>query len=183
MTQRAHDLRRLDVAAFAAEGAVLEGRWPLADMARLLDSVDGRAEANRRAEAAWRAAGEQTPPRGLAPRVWLHLTASTQVAMVCQRCLGSVTVPLDVDRRFGFVAGEAEAAALDADSDDDVLALERWLDVQALVEDELLLALPLVPRHADCAPPAAIAGAAPPPDEAVAEHPFAALQALHRKAH
>ncbi len=53
-----------------------------------------------------------------------------------------------------FVAGgEEAAAALDAESDDDVLALESSLDLHALVEDELLLALPLVPRHDECPEP------------------------------
>ena len=184
MTQRAPDPRRLDVAAFAAQAQALDGSWPVAGMPRLLDSIDARAESNGSAAVVWHAAGEQTPPRGDAPRVWLRLAASAQVTMTCQRCLGPLAVPLAVERTFGFVAGEAQAAALDADSDDDVLALERWLDLHTLVEDELLLALPLVPRHADCAPPAvrddAVAAA---PGEPAREHPFAALAALRRKAH
>ena len=46
-----------------------------------------------------------------------------------------------------FVDGEAQAEALDADSEDDVLALAPALDLRTLVEDELLLAWPIVPRH------------------------------------
>ena len=45
-----------------------------------------------------------------------------------------------------FVRGEDAAAELDAESDFDVLTLTRSLDLRELVEDELLLALPLVPR-------------------------------------
>ncbi len=191
MTQRPTDPRRLDVAAFAAAAATLHGRWPLAGMARLLASAEGQDETNRQAEVVWQVVGEQTPPRGTAPRLWLHLAADAEVTMTCQRCLRPVTLPLSIGRRFGFVSGEAEAAALDTDSDDDVLALERTFDLHALVEDELLLALPLVPRHADCrppAPPVSTDDAAPTaqseaPADAPAQHPFAALAALRRKAH
>ena len=107
MTQRAPDPRRLDVAAFAAQGQSLDGSWPVAGMPRLLDSIDARAESNGSAAVVWHAAGEQTPPRGDAPRVWLRLAASAQVTMTCQRCLGPLAVPLAVERTFGFVAGEA----------------------------------------------------------------------------
>jgi uncharacterized protein len=181
MTQRPHDPRRLDVAAFAAEGASLQGSWPLAVMPRLLESVDAPSEAQRATDVSWRAAGEQAPPRGRAPRLWLHLAASAEVTMTCQRCLGPVAVPLAVDRRIGFVESEAQAAVLDAESEDDVLALQPFLDLQALVEDELLLTLPLVPRHADCMPPGGDRNEATAADMSV-EHPFAALQALRRKA-
>ncbi len=180
MTQRPPDPRRLDVAALAAAGASLEGRWPLAGMSRLLESVDAvRTEAQDAAEVTWRADGEHAA-HGPLPRIRLHVTASARVTMTCQRCLGPLELPLEVDRRFGFVEGEAQAAAIDAESEEDVLALERSLDVHALIEDELLLALPLVPRHEDCSPPA---GGDPPADEAPTEHPFAALEALRRKAH
>ena len=37
-----------------------------------------------------------------------------------------------------------------------MLALSRALDLRELVEDELLLALPLVPRHEVCPEPAAV---------------------------
>ena len=187
MTQRPIDPCRLDVAAFAAAAGRLSGRWPLAGMTRLLASAEGHAEVNGRGEVAWQAVGAQTPPRGQAPRVWLQLGAATEVTMTCQRCLGPIAVPLSVDRRFGFVAVEAEAAALDVDSEDDVLALERAFDLHELVEDELLLELPLVPRHAECRPPvatgAAVDGqpvAAAGVAEDAAEHPFAALAALRR---
>ncbi len=54
---------------------------------------------------------------------------------------------LEAERSIFFVEGEDAAAALDAESEDDVLALTPALDLEALIEDELLLALPLIPRH------------------------------------
>jgi uncharacterized protein len=89
-----------------------------------------------------------------------------------------MTVPLHVGRRFFFVPGEEAAAALDEDSEDDVLALTPSFDLHVLVEDELLLALPIVPRHDVCPVPVPLVfeddGSAAEP----ADHPFAALAAL-----
>ena len=50
---------------------------------------------------------------------------------------------------------DAEAARLDADSESEVIVAAAPLDPLMLVEDELLLALPFAPRHADgdCVPP------------------------------
>jgi uncharacterized protein len=61
-----------------------------------------------------------------------------------------VDVPLDVDRWFRFVADETTAEALDDDSEEDLLALSRDFSLHELIEDELLMALPVVPRHEVC---------------------------------
>jgi len=101
------------------------------------------------------------------------------VPLECQRCLKAVAVPLATERSFLFVHGEDAAAQLDTDSEDDVLALTRALDLRELIEDELLLALPIVPRHEVCPVPLV----APVDDEGVVEekpNPFAALAALKR---
>jgi uncharacterized protein len=89
-----------------------------------------------------------------------------------------VDTEVEVDRWLRFVGDEAEAAELDAHSDDDVLALARWMNLRDLVEDELLLALPLVPRHEECPEPLPFL----PESEAMKppEHPFAALERLKR---
>ena len=86
---------------------------------------------------------------------------------------------LAIERSFLFVHGEDAAAQLDTDSEDDVLALTRALDLRELIEDELLLALPLVPRHEVCPTPllAPADGEAPVDDK---PNPFAALAALKR---
>jgi uncharacterized protein len=100
------------------------------------------------------------------------------LSLVCQRCLGPIQTQLDIQRSFLFVAGEQAAAEQDADSEEDVLALTHALDLRELVEDELLLALPLVPRHQICLQPLPLGT-----DEESAEqrpNPFAALAALKR---
>jgi uncharacterized protein len=171
---RTFDPRRLDVTAAAAAAAELSGQWPLVAFERLNDGQvqDGTV--------AWSARFERRPARAGEPETWLRLAARTSVPLECQRCLQPVSIELAVDRALRFVADEAAAAALDADSDDDVLELPRQLDLLALVEDELLLALPLVPKHERCPNPLPTPAADVPPDTEQPAHPFAALGALKR---
>jgi uncharacterized protein len=124
----------------------------------------------------WQARGERRTVRGGVPQPWLHLSARTKMDLVCQRCLQPLPVEVTAQRSFLFVAGEHQAAELDAECEDDVLALTRSLDLAELVEDELLLSLPLVPRHAAC--PLHLPA---DPGEPLSEdrpNPFAALAAL-----
>jgi uncharacterized protein len=173
------DPRRLDVRPFAEAGAALEGELPQRSLTRLVESLlplpgDGEPAAVR-----WRATGEVRPVAGGPPQVWLRLRAETEVALECQRCLQPMRQSLTVDRAFRFAADEDEAARLDEELDDDVLVLSRAFDLPALVEDELILALPIVPRHEDCPQPLPLPAAAPDADDA-APNPFAALAALRR---
>jgi uncharacterized protein len=139
------------VRRFAADGARLSGEWPLRDLKRLSDSASADSPPAADDRVRWEARGEQGA--GLEPEIWLYLDAGTALALQCQRCLAPLDVNVAMTRRFRFVAGEAAAAQLDAESEEDVLALTRALDLQELVEDELLLALPLVPMHAQCPEP------------------------------
>ncbi|MCW5611200.1 MAG: DUF177 domain-containing protein [Rubrivivax sp.] len=176
------DPRALDLPALARTGATLQGTLPLAQMPRLAGSVLATADAEP-APATWTAAALLRPVTGGAPELWLHLQARAEVRLECQRCLQPMDQTLEVDRRFRFVRGEDEAARLDEESEDDVLALPGRLDLLELLEDELILALPLVPRHETCPQPLpAPTTAAPAAPEAGDErpHPFAALAALKR---
>lgn len=183
MKPRPHDSRRLDVVAFAAEGGSLEGDWPLAGFARLLDEHPAEAAAPV-GGVRWRARGRARAVAGGVPQVWLELDAQTEVWRRCQRCLQPVALTLRLQRRLRFVDDEAQAAELDADSEDDVLAIDRALDLHALVEDELLLALPMVARHERCAAPAAAVVGDGAAATAVGETPAAAgAEAADEAAH
>ena len=173
------DPSQLSVEAFARQGQVLDGLWPLASLTRLQDSTHSQGGAASTAVVAWQLSGESRASRVGTPEIWLHLRSSADVALVCQRCLQSVTQRISVQRSFRFVHGESTAAELDAQSDDDVLALGRFLDARELIEDELLLSLPLVPRHEVCPQPL-VATQSVPNDDAEREHPFAALAQFKR---
>ncbi|MBC7956133.1 MAG: DUF177 domain-containing protein [Cytophagales bacterium] len=176
MKERDFDPTQLDVEAFAKAGVSLESSWPLAQLERLASSVVALADSDI---VAWHARGEHRPVRGSGHQVWLHVEAKARVMLECQRCLSPVGAEVAVQRSFMFVHGENTAAELDNDSEDDVLALTRSLDLRELIEDELLLALPLVPRHETC--PQTLLVAKPElPAEDDTPHPFAALAALKR---
>lgn len=180
---RSADARRLDVAALANAGVELAGEWPQGGFARLA-TMTMRGGAAADAPVRWRVAGERATLAGAGKQPALRISAATEVTLECQRCLQPMLLPVQVERRIFFVDGEDAAAALDAECDDDVLALTPALDLHVLVEDELLLALPVVPRHEVCALPLPVAIEATGADETHErddrEHPFAALAALKR---
>jgi uncharacterized protein len=141
--------RRLDVRAFAEDGGVLSGTSAAGEHSRLMAETEGRGAAS---PVAWVASGELRDPLHVQPQIWLHLKAHASLPLTCQRCLSPVEVHVSVDRLFRFVADEEMAAAQDEQSEEDVLALNRSFDLVELVEDELLMELPLAPRHATCPP-------------------------------
>ena len=167
MTSPAIDPLRLNVAHFAADAGEADGDWAIAELPRLADSecpldagspLKAKADAHRPPSRSagdlarrvrWHATGSLRPVGG-EEQVWLHLGADADVVLQCQRCLLPLDEHVHVDRHFRFVADEDTAAALDDEIEDEVLVLPKSLNLRDLVEDEMLLALPLVPRHDVC---------------------------------
>ena len=78
----------------------------------------------------------------------LRLKLKGQASMTCQRCLQAFQYALNVERLFIFVGDEAAADAYPMEDDlFDPLVSSPHFDVLALIEDEILLSLPLVPKH------------------------------------
>jgi uncharacterized protein len=178
---RAVDPHRLDMAVFARAEGRLQGEWPLDRMPRLLQDALPLSSESPAQSVQWSASASHKAVAGGDDELRLHLQAHTALQLVCQRCLQPVTVVLDVQPSLRFVRGEAQAEALDEVSDEDVLALTPALDLQPLVEDELILALPLVPRHAACPQPLPMsAGEGEPVGGDAHEHAFAGLASLLR---
>jgi uncharacterized protein len=165
---------RVDLYALARRGAQLEGDFALASMSRLASALSEPA-ASARVRWTLRAALRQLPGDGTQPSAELEVAA--EVPLQCQRCLGTVRVPV-VDRaRFRLVDVEPELSDDELEADDEALCAADPVDLRELVEDQLLLALPLVPMHDACPQPLA----APVSDEAIAAtSPFAALARLKR---
>ena len=147
------DPLRLDVRSFARESATLHGIAALADMPRLAAEQSAAPE-GRGAEVSWTLTGQAKDLRGGAHQTWLLVRAQAQLGLVCQRCLNEMVQPLTVDRAFRFVSTEQAADAEDDQSEEDLLVASTAFDAMTLIEDELILALPLVPRHDSCQPPA-----------------------------
>ncbi len=93
--------------------------------------------------------------------VWLNATLATEVPLQCQRCLETVTIPLQNTLRLALIEDESLIERLDEDADFIVLGESEFatkgdfstpavLNLLALLEDELLLLMPLSPKHHAC---------------------------------
>lgn len=78
----------------------------------------------------------------------LRISVRGSVQLPCQRCLEPVPVAISVDAEL-LLAGTLREI-LEADDDIDRVLASHCMDVGQLVEDEVILALPMVPRHAAC---------------------------------
>lgn len=174
--------KQLDVPRFTREGTELTGHDVLSNYERLIEeALDPMAPETLSAPVTWQARGEMTEDAAGHQVHWLNLQAQAVLPMTCQRCLTPVQMPLSVDQRYRFVASEDQAMAEDDEAEEDLLVLSREFNLPELVEDELLMALPLVPRHEVC--PGALKMSA---QDADFEHddekanPFAVLSSLKK---
>ncbi len=108
---------------------------------------------------------------------------SATLAAKCVRCGGPLVVDVGADARFYFVRNEEELNALpiDPEEGEEPLLGSRHFDLDALVEDEAILSLPLAPRHAHCDDDGARAREVQQGSER--PHPFAALARLKSGKH
>jgi uncharacterized protein len=172
--------QRLDVRAFSHDGSVLSGQAPLVQWERLTEeSEDGLVSPPVK----WQARGEAVSKAGAQDQVWLHLQVNAVLPLLCQRCLSPVLTAVAVDRSFRFVADEATAMALDDEVEEDLLVTSREFNLIDLVEDEVILAMPLVPLHEACPEPLHMSAEDPQfeQEEEKRPHPFAALAGLKLK--
>jgi uncharacterized protein len=143
----------MDPIRFAKEGGSLAGEFALAESERL------RAElADAQGLVVYRLEGALVGGRPA-----LRLLVEANPTLICQRCLTQYVHPL---RSEGVIFLARNDAELDRwESDDpllDVIVAEGRMDVRTLVEDELLLSLPVVPRHEN--------GDCPRRDDVLGEH-------------
>jgi uncharacterized protein len=173
-----HHASRLNIPAFAAEGEPLVGTMPLQNMERLARESTGLQPD---LSIKWQARAELRSGAGTDEDIWLHLTASTSIPLTCQRCMTPVDSAIEVDQWYRFVDTEEIAMAEDDEAEEDLLVMEPQFDLLAVLEDELIMALPVVPMHEVC--PVAVPMRAGEADEVVAPekpNPFAVLAQLKK---
>jgi len=115
-------------------------------------------------------------------RVLVAGTMEAKLQLVCQRCMKPMSFSVQARPQLAWVKSEDEALEL-PEQYEPLLAPEGRVELAELVSDELLLALPLVPRHEDGAGCGKTAKAAKPERATPAEDrkkPFAALASLKR---
>ncbi|MFQ5642366.1 MAG: YceD family protein [Thiogranum sp.] len=128
---------RIEPVGLADAGRSFRGEVPVSELMRLgpsLSSTDGAL----RAELEFRR--DERRIRILAG----HIEGS--VELVCQRCLKALRFPLEIDFRLGIVADNDEIDRL-PDGYEPILATGEPLRTFDVIEDEVLLAIPLIPLH------------------------------------
>jgi uncharacterized protein len=178
--KHAFDAQHLPIAAFAKSQGTHAGEERLSRFERLMEQsqgLGGETFVNYSVQ------GGTQPDAAGAEEPWLHLQAQATLSLVCQRCLGTVDEVVSFERDFRFVASEALAEVEDEESDEDVLVISKSFDLLALIEDELLMATPLVAKHEVCPKPVKLQVADPAFEEMPQEkpNPFAVLQQLKKK--
>jgi DUF177 domain-containing protein len=105
----------------------------------------------------------------------LELSIQGNLQLGCQRCLEPFVFELNIASRFLVVPDESaipiSEEGFESVGDDDFLVAETHMQVFDLIEDEILLALPLAPRHEP-----AFCNASGALDELKKPSPFAVLQ-------
>ncbi|WP_333607679.1 23S rRNA accumulation protein YceD [Arsukibacterium sp.] len=166
----------LDPVKAAQKRSSYDGIVPLSSLTRLTESLlDQQADVAVKVQCA-------TDQQGLAV---LQGTASCQVSVSCERCGEPMTLALNCSFAYTPVKGDDSAALELIPERYDVIVRNEHgeINLRQLVEDELILALPLFPMHdeADCALSQAAMSFGDIGPEPEKPNPFAILQELKKK--
>ena len=166
---------RFDAFKLAAEGDSLAGEFDASTLARVVDRLAPNASA---APIAWRIGGDHDAFQ----RPMLSVTIEGSLLLECQRCLQPFAAPIEQHTQLLLARNETELALLDAEESEVVLAATT-LDARTLVEDEILLSLPLAPRHAEgqCVAGPGSRGESSETGRASGTSPFASLAGLKKR--
>ncbi|HLU03819.1 MAG TPA: DUF177 domain-containing protein [Advenella sp.] len=145
----------IDVLDFISRGAEQSAETPLSAFSRIGDLLPAQVLSSDEAGGAevdglvrWSVRGERTQ-HGIR---YLHLEVSARPILICQRCMRPFVYKIDSAMPLEVVTSQA---ALDDDmqvDDPDMEGPDRILaqasqSVLELVEDELILSLPYIPKH------------------------------------
>lgn len=104
----------------------------------------------------------------------LRVRAEAVLPLICQRTLETFALPVQIDTRLGLIAREEDEATLPADVEP-LLISNGLLRLADVVEDELILAVPVVPVKPGTASNRQVWSDPADPQEAETQNPFAAL--------
>lgn len=80
-------------------------------------------------------------------RPTLRLQIKGKIIVQCQRCLDKLDHEIDIDTLLILARNASELELYDADNTIDAVLALHELDIGALIEDEIILSLPISPRH------------------------------------
>jgi uncharacterized protein len=166
-----HLPERLDLLATADAGRALHGHIGLVSLPRLwsaLGSTDGELEVHLQL-------GKDSDGTR-----YLRGTIRGEVQLQCQRCLEPLGMALDLGFCLGIVRDQASMGDLH-ERYEPILAGAEPASIADIVTDEVLLALPLVPAHADRGECHEFVQEYLPPEPEARKGPFAVLADLKQK--
>mgnify|MGYP001588847153 CR=1 FL=1 len=129
---------------FARNGESLSGSVAVANLSRLQDLLFSSSELLEYT---------LTGKRGENGKFFLVCAVKGVLQLGCQRCLGALAYQVDLDSELELIEDELVLpAVVNEDELTDAIKVDPNMDVLALVEDEVLLGLPMAPTHApgDC---------------------------------
>ena len=176
--KHSQDLQKFDTKLFAQQNHQLQLQTPVTDFPRLVEAADSWP-ISAQSVVYWQLNGFVKKTTVDQEQIWLELKASVHIPLTCQKCLEACDNLLSVDRQFRFVKDEATALRDDDDSEEDLLVFDRLFNISELLEDELLMEIPLIPVHETCPKPLV-----PQTDDQALEpepSPFAVLAQLKDK--
>ena len=152
-----------------AAGREFEGRIPLASMPRLRDSLL-QPDGDVRYGVVFGTDALKVP--------FVELRIEAVLPLQCQSSLRRFLLPVQTEQRLGLIRDEADEAALPPEYEALLVPADGMVRPAELVEDELILALPVVPVAPDAEPVAR--DFAPGEEEIAQASPFAALAGLKK---
>lgn len=164
--------KKVDPRKLAEREVVFKGQAAIADMPRLASFLiddSGTIEAE---------VGFAKDEQGL--RV-LSGKMHGVVSMTCQRCLEPVSVALNATLNLAVVLTEEQAENLTR-SYDPLLMETDEIELLPVIEDELMLSLPLVPYHNDCSIQTSFGDVETARTQDEKPNPFSVLAQLKEKA-
>ena len=153
----------IDGFEFAESGKVLQGVSPVRDFPRLRDLLHADA-----GDLQYMVSGKQDREGRPALRIQVRGTLS----LSCRRCLEPLDFPVALDALLTLSHRESEGDDDPVDSEIERVVAGREMAVRELLEDELLLSVPLAPCHTACV--------AEPAGGGERSSPFANLRGLLR---
>lgn len=115
---------------------------------------------------------------------FLDINVKARLPLVCQRTLERFELPVALHQRLGLIRDEREEAALPEGYEPVLVPPEGALRLADAIEDELILAVPVVPMSDEGSLPGGVAwqdAEAEAPVENEKANPFAVLAGLKKK--
>ena len=166
----------IDNIAFAKRNEHVSGTLSVADCSRLLELITAQAVDSKMGNGA--SAGVinftldgETNAMG---QHYLHLVVDANLNTHCQRCLEPM--PLSLNLNFDYLIGDfgsqdSDVADIEDNDDYDLQEANQAMNLLTLIEDEVIMAMPIAPVHEELCKQASTQSGEKP-------NPFAVLKGL-----